>query len=65
MTAMGVVLPDELIIHKLNDMCEHCDISLDHHKADGDSHAAAEIFLRHMMDGVEMNQYLRTWKMTT
>ena len=27
--------------------------ALDHHKADGDSHAAAEILLRYMQDSVE------------
>ena len=39
------------------------DIALDHHKADSDNHAAAEILMRYTADGVEVDEYLRTWRM--
>ena len=54
-------LPD--ISHRLNDMCEYYEIELNHHKADSDSHAAAEILLRYMQDGVDIGKYTRTWRM--
>ena len=38
-------------------------IALDHHKADSDSHAAAEILLRYMEEGVEVGKYTRTFWM--
>ena len=37
-------LPD--MSHKLNVMCDHYGIELDHHQADSDSHACAEILLK-------------------
>ncbi len=56
------VLPG--ISHRLNEMCGFYGIALDHHKADSDSHAAAEILLRYMSDGVEIDRYLKTWRMS-
>ncbi len=47
--------------HKLNDMCELYGITLDHHKADSDSHACAEILLRYMRDGVGIGGYVQTY----
>ena len=55
------VLPN--MSHRLNDMCRYYQIGLDHHKADSDSHACAEILIRYMRDGVEVNDYARTWRM--
>jgi DNA polymerase-3 subunit epsilon len=43
-------LPD--MSHSLDSMCGYYGIALDHHKAVSDSHAAAEILLRHMSEGV-------------
>ena len=42
--------------HGLDAMCGYYGIELDHHKADSDSHAAAEILLRYMEDGVAMEK---------
>ena len=49
--------------HKLNEMCDYYGISLDHHQADSDSHAAAEILLRYMRDGVDVGKYIKTWRL--
>ena len=49
--------------HKLDSMCRYYGIDLDHHKADSDSHAAAEILLRYMEEGVEVGKYTRTFWM--
>ncbi len=48
------------ISHKLNDMCSFFDIPLDHHKADSDSNACAEILLRYLENGVQVNRFIRT-----
>ena len=49
--------------HSLDSMCGYYGIALDHHKADSDSHAAAEILLRYMEEGVEVGKYTRTFWM--
>ena len=46
--------------HKLNMVCEHFGITLDHHQADSDSHACAEILLRYLEVGVEVKDFIRT-----
>ncbi len=51
------------ISHKLNDMCRYYGICLDHHHADSDSRACAEILLRYMADGIEPGRFIRTYKM--
>ena len=53
------LLPD--MKHRLNDMCEYYGICLDHHKADSDSHACAEIFLRYMEAGMQEKDFIRTY----
>ena len=55
------ILPN--MSHRLNDMCSYYQIELDHHKADSDSHACAEILLRYMQDNVNANDFIRTWWM--
>ena len=55
------VLPD--MSHKLNEMCRYYNIELDHHKADSDSRACAEILIRYMQNGVKVNEYVKTWWM--
>ena len=50
--------------HSLDSMCDYYGIALDHHKADSDSHAAAEILLRYMRDGVDVGKWLRSFWMT-
>ena len=55
------ILPD--ISHKLNNMCAYYGIDLDHHRADSDSHACAEILLRYIQDGVPVDQYIQSYPM--
>ena len=55
------ILPN--MSHRLNDMCRYYQIGLDHHKADSDSHACAEILIRYMQADVKVNEYARTWWM--
>ncbi len=52
------LLPD--ISHKLNVLCDYYGISLDHHHADSDSLACAEILLRYLDSGVDIRQFIRT-----
>lgn len=47
--------------HSLNVMCDYYGISLDHHKADSDSRACAEILLRYMESGADVNSFIRTY----
>ena len=55
------LLPD--MSHKLNVLCDHYGIKLDHHQADSDSHACAEILLRYLEDGAELRKHIRTYSM--
>lgn len=43
----------------LGDMCDYYGIELDHHKADSDSHAAGEILLRYMGEGMAVERYVQ------
>ena len=56
-----VLLPD--MRHRLNDMCEYYGIELDHHKADSDSHACAEILLQYFLSGADERKFIRTYRM--
>lgn len=49
--------------HKLNDLCEYYGICLDHHKADSDSHACAEILLHYLEDGANERDFIRTYRL--
>ena len=53
------LLPD--MKHNLNVMCDYYGIALNHHKADSDSHACAEILLRYFADGVNEKSIIRTY----
>ena len=55
------VLPD--ISHRLNEMCRYYQIELDHHQADSDSHACAEILIRYMHAQVNVKGFVRQWRM--
>ena len=55
------ILPD--ISHRLNDMCAYYGIGLDHHKADSDSLACAEILIRYLQGGVKIGKHIRQWQM--
>lgn len=52
------------ISHKLNDMCDYYNISLNHHHAASDSRACAEILLRYIQDGADISKKIRTYKFT-
>ena len=41
-------------------VCEHFGIALDHHQADSDSRACAEILLRYLDAGAEVKDFIRT-----
>ncbi len=41
--------------HKLNELCEYYGIDLDHHHADSDSRACAEILLRYIKSEYDIN----------
>lgn len=48
--------------HRLNDLCDHYGLCLDHHKADSDSRACAEILLRYLKGGADEREYIRTYR---
>ena len=50
------------ISHKLNDMCDYYHLALDHHKADSDSRAAAEILLRYMRSGADVEGFVKEYR---
>lgn len=52
------------ISHKLNDLCDYYGICLNHHQADSDSRACAEILLRYIESGANPEQFIRTYRMT-
>ena len=54
------VLPN--MRHNLNVMCEHYGIALNHHYAASDSRACAEILLRYIDAGYDVNSFIRTYK---
>lgn len=49
---------------RLNVMCDYYGISLDHHQADSDSNACAEILMRYMESGADVNSFIRTYRLT-
>ncbi len=51
------------ISHRLNDLCDHYGICLDHHKADSDSRACAEILIRYLDSGADPGQFIRSYRM--
>ena len=46
--------------HKLDSLCDHYGICLDHHHAGSDSAACAQILLRYLEDGADIKQFIRT-----
>lgn len=49
--------------YKLNILCDHYGIPLNHHQADSDSRAAAEILLRYMATGARIEDYVKQYRM--
>lgn len=48
---------------KLNCLCDYYGICLDHHKADSDSRAAAELLLRYLEVGADLKSFVRTYRL--
>ncbi|MBR6407400.1 MAG: 3'-5' exonuclease [Clostridia bacterium] len=46
--------------HSLDILCRNYGICLDHHHADSDSSACAEILLRYLESGADVRQFIRT-----
>ena len=59
--AMGRKCYPTLPNHKLNTMCEHLGLSLDHHRADSDSDACAKLLLDYTEKGLCVERFLRTY----
>lgn len=57
------LMPD--IRHNLDVMCEYFGICLDHHKADSDARAAAEILLRYMQAGTDVESFVKPYSLET
>ncbi len=49
--------------HNLNILCAYYGIPLNHHQADSDSHACAELLLRYLRDGAEESRFIRTYRL--
>ena len=47
--------------HKLDTLCGALDIPLNHHQADSDSRACAELLLCYRQKGLDMQPFLRTY----
>ena len=49
------------VSHRLNDLCAYYHIHLNHHRADSDSWACAQILLRYMESGADVSRFIRTY----
>lgn len=49
--------------HKLDTLCSELDIELDHHNASSDSTAAAELLIHCMENGINPEDFIRTYDM--
>ena len=49
--------------HRLNELCDYYGICLDHHRADSDSRACAEILIRYLDSGADPKQFIRSYRM--
>ena len=48
--------------HKLNTLCDYYGIALNHHQAESDSHACAEILLKYFESGAQEKDHIRTYR---
>jgi DNA polymerase-3 subunit epsilon len=60
---MGRQVHPELPNHRLNTMCEAFGIDLDHHHADSDSRACAELLLRYQKEELDISSFIRTYEL--
>ena len=51
------------ISHRLNVMCDYYGLRLNHHQADSDSHACAEILLKYFEAGANERDFIRTYRL--
>lgn len=58
---MGRRCYPNLANHKLDTLCTHLNISLEHHQAGSDSHACAELLLHYKKRGLDINRYRRIY----
>lgn len=49
------------VSHKLNDLCDYYGIRLNHHHAESDSRACAEILLRYIENGADTAPFIKTY----
>ena len=59
--SMGRKCYPDLPNHKLNTMCSHLQISLNHHDAASDSHACAELLVDYLHRGFDVRPFIRTY----
>lgn len=58
---MGRRCYPRLANHKLNTLCDHLSIQLEHHRADSDSLACAQLLLNYMDAGLDVGKFVRTY----
>ena len=61
---MSRSLVSETENHRLNTLCDYFNIPLNHHRADSDSLAAAEILLRLFDIGLDVSGFIRTYDLS-
>ena len=59
--AMGRVAYPGLYNHKLDTLCAHTGIDLDHHHAGSDSRAAAQLLLHYQSRGLDEKKFIRRY----
>ena len=58
---MGRACYPDMENHKLNTLCDHLGITLDHHNAGSDSHACAMLLLDYMGHAMKVDRFLRPY----
>jgi DNA polymerase III epsilon subunit-like protein len=61
--AMGRVCYPKLENHKLNTLCCHLGLTLDHHNAGSDSRACAELLLHYLGNALKVDRFLRRYNL--
>ncbi|WP_458863627.1 3'-5' exonuclease [Acidaminobacterium chupaoyuni] len=59
--AMGRVCYPNLYNHKLNTLCDHLRLDLDHHNAGSDSRACAELLMDYMRHGLCPDRFVKAY----
>lgn len=61
---MGRTCYPNLNNHKLNTLCDHLQLELDHHNAGSDSRACAELLLDYIRHGLKPDRFLRRYDLS-